>query len=132
MSKAVGQLCTVSFYGPAYSDPAGTDRTSGRIAVAGTATSLAAVDQALEPSDADRVHGYRLMLTACERMLERLAAAAVEERRRVPGLHPDRAPTIVAGAVILVESMRAFGLNAMETSEADILHGAALAAREEG
>ena len=47
----------------------------------------------------------------------------------MPGLHPDRAPTIVAGAVILVESMRAFGLDPMETSEADILHGAALESR---
>ena len=48
------------------------------------------------------------------------------ERREVPGLHPDRAPTIVAGAAILVESMRAFGLTEVEISEADILHGAAL------
>jgi exopolyphosphatase/guanosine-5'-triphosphate,3'-diphosphate pyrophosphatase len=44
----------------------------------------------------------------------------------VTGLHPERAPTIVAGAVILVESMRAFELEAIEVSEADILHGAAL------
>jgi exopolyphosphatase/guanosine-5'-triphosphate,3'-diphosphate pyrophosphatase len=44
----------------------------------------------------------------------------------VPGLHPDRAPTIVAGATILVESMKLFGLESVEVSEADILHGAAL------
>ena len=39
----------------------------------------------------------------------------------------DRAPTIVAGAVILIEAMRACGLEVVETSEADILHGVALA-----
>lgn len=98
------------------------------IAVAGTATTLAAIDQALEPYDGERVHGYRLTLSACQRMLERLASVPVEERRETPGLHPDRAPTIVAGAVIIIESMRAFGLEAVETSEADILHGVALGA----
>jgi exopolyphosphatase/guanosine-5'-triphosphate,3'-diphosphate pyrophosphatase len=44
----------------------------------------------------------------------------------VTGLHPDRAPTIVAGAAILVESMLLFGVDSVEVSEADILHGAAL------
>jgi exopolyphosphatase / guanosine-5'-triphosphate,3'-diphosphate pyrophosphatase len=97
------------------------------IAVAGTATSLAAIDQELEPYDPERVDGYRLELGACERMLAMLAALPLAERREVAGLHPERAPTIVAGAVILVESMRAFGLEWMETSEADLLHGAALA-----
>jgi exopolyphosphatase/guanosine-5'-triphosphate,3'-diphosphate pyrophosphatase len=101
--------------------------TASGIAVAGTATSVAAIDQELDPYDPDRVHGYRLELGACERVLAMLAALPESDRREVPGLHPDRAPTIVAGVVILIEAMRAFGLEAMETSEADILHGAALA-----
>lgn len=92
------------------------------IAVAGTATSLAAIDGAPEP------HGYRLGLAACERIASMLAALPLEERRLVKGLHPDRAPTIVAGAVILTESIRAYGLGEVEVSDADILHGAALAA----
>ena len=100
------------------------------IAVAGTATSVAAIDQRLDPYDPERVDGYTLTLDACERMLTELAAKPVAERREVPGLHPDRAPTIVAGAGILVEAIRAFGLEAVEVSEADILHGAALAASE--
>jgi len=98
------------------------------IAVAGTPISLAAIDQRLDRCDPARLHGYLLSLDACERMLAMLAGMTPEERRRVPGLHPDRAPTIVAGVVILVESMRLFGLDAIETSEADILHGAALEA----
>jgi exopolyphosphatase/guanosine-5'-triphosphate,3'-diphosphate pyrophosphatase len=102
--------------------------TTRGIAVAGTATSFAAIDQELDPYDPERVHGYALSLGAAERILEKLAALALDERRDVRGLHPDRAPTIVAGAVILVESMRAFGLDGMEVSEADILHGAALTA----
>jgi len=98
------------------------------IAVAGTATSLAAIDQELDPYDPERVHGYRLGVASCERLLARLAALAVVQRREVSGLHPDRAPTIVAGAGILLESMRACGLDEIEISENDILHGAALAA----
>ena len=102
------------------------ERVVRGIAVAGTATSLAAIDQELDPYDPDRVHGYELTAEACERMLAMLAALPLAERRDVKGLHPDRAPTIVAGVAILVESMRAFGLDRMEVSEADILHGAAL------
>jgi exopolyphosphatase/guanosine-5'-triphosphate,3'-diphosphate pyrophosphatase len=97
------------------------------IAVAGTATSLAAIDQELDPYDPERVHGYRLPLEACNRILGTLASLPLAERRRVAGLHPDRAPTIVAGVAILIESMNAFGLPEIEVSEADILHGAALA-----
>ncbi len=98
------------------------------IAVAGTATSLAAIDQELDPYDRERVHGYALELDACERMLAMLAELPLAQRREVPGLHPDRAPTIVAGAVILVEAMRACGLDSMTASEHDILHGAAIRA----
>lgn len=101
------------------------------IAVAGTATNLAAIDQELDPYDPEKVHGYRLKLGACERIVAQLAALPVAERRQVTGLHPDRAPTIVAGAVILLESMRAFDLEEVEISETDILHGAALAAARE-
>ncbi|MGH2803385.1 MAG: Ppx/GppA phosphatase family protein [Thermoleophilaceae bacterium] len=106
------------------------ERVEEGIAVAGTVTSLAAIDQELDPYDPDRVHGYRLALGACERLVAQLAALTIDERRGVTGLHPDRAPTIVAGAVILLESMRAFDLAEIEVSEADILHGAALAAAE--
>ena len=97
------------------------------IAVAGTATSLAAIAQRLDPYDATRVHGFTLTRAECERMLGELAAVALEERRRVPGLHPDRAPTIVAGVVILLEVLELFGLDNVEVSEHDILRGAALA-----
>jgi exopolyphosphatase / guanosine-5'-triphosphate,3'-diphosphate pyrophosphatase len=103
-------------------------RVQEGIAVAGTATSLAAIDQELDPYDPDRVHGYRLTRAACEGILARLAGLTVEERRHVKGLHPDRAPTIVAGAGILLESVRSFDLDGVEISENDILHGAALAA----
>jgi exopolyphosphatase/guanosine-5'-triphosphate,3'-diphosphate pyrophosphatase len=98
----------------------------GGIAVAGTATSLAAIDQQLDPYDPEKVDGYGLLREAVERMLAELAAVPLEQRRQVVGLDPDRAPTIVAGTAILLESMLLFGLESVEVSEADILHGAAL------
>jgi exopolyphosphatase/guanosine-5'-triphosphate,3'-diphosphate pyrophosphatase len=101
---------------------------SAGIAVAGTPTSLAAVELGLEPYDPKRVHGHTLTLPGVQRLLSRLASAPLERRREIPGLHPDRAPTIVSGVVILVEAMRAFGLEQIEVSEHDILYGAAIAA----
>jgi exopolyphosphatase / guanosine-5'-triphosphate,3'-diphosphate pyrophosphatase len=96
------------------------------IAVAGTATSAAAIDQELDPYDPARVHGYTLLLASVEMLLARLADMTEAQRRTVVGLHPDRAPTIVAGMVLLSEAMRAFGLEQVEVSEHDILHGGAL------
>ena len=59
-------------------------------------------------------------------LLERLAALPVAERRGVRGLHPDRAPTIVAGVVVLSRVLDAFGLGEVEVSDRDILWGVAL------
>jgi exopolyphosphatase / guanosine-5'-triphosphate,3'-diphosphate pyrophosphatase len=108
------------------------EETTEGIAVAGTATTLAAIDQELDPYDPEKVHGFRVGLAAAERIQAMLAALPVAKRREVTGLHPDRAPTIVAGVTILVESIRAFGLDEIEVSESDILQGAAMAAGEAG
>jgi exopolyphosphatase/guanosine-5'-triphosphate,3'-diphosphate pyrophosphatase len=109
---------------------AGSDFASANrgIGVAGTPTSLAAIEQALDPYDPDAVHGFCLPLEAIQRMYSQLAAKTLDERLAVTGLHPGRAPTIVAGVVILIQVMRAFGLNDIEVSEHDILYGAALEA----
>ncbi|MDO8209756.1 Ppx/GppA phosphatase family protein [Conexibacter sp. CPCC 206217] len=96
------------------------------IGVAGTATSLAAIEQELEPYDPGRVHGYVVELGEAELLLARLAQLPLAQRREVVGLHPDRAQTIVAGTVILIEVLRFFGIQSFEVSEHDILHGVML------
>jgi exopolyphosphatase/guanosine-5'-triphosphate,3'-diphosphate pyrophosphatase len=103
-------------------------RPSAGIAVAGTPTSLAAVELGLEPYDPARVHGHVLSLETIQRLLSQFASAPLAERATTPGLHPHRAPTIIAGCVILIEAMRAFGLDEIQTSEHDILYGMALEA----
>jgi len=96
------------------------------IGVAGTATSCAAIDLELDPYDPNRVEDHRLALGTVQLILARLSAMSLEARRQVRGLHPDRAPTIVAGVTILIEVMHAFGLEEITVSERDILWGAAL------
>ena len=96
------------------------------IAVAGTATSAASIAQELDPYDPARVQGYPLELATVELLLARLADLDEAERRSVVGLHPDRAPTIVAGMILLAEALRAFELDCVEVSEHDILFGGAL------
>ena len=96
------------------------------IAVAGTATQLAAIAQRLDPYDSEKVHGYVLDGDERARILAQLSSVPLEERKQTPGLDPSRAPTIVAGAMILTEVMELFGLQRVEVSEHDILRGAAL------
>jgi exopolyphosphatase / guanosine-5'-triphosphate,3'-diphosphate pyrophosphatase len=110
---------------------AGVDaQPCGAIGVAGTVTTLAALDLELDAYDRERVHGHRLSLAGAWAQLELLAALPLAARREVPALEPERAPVIVAGAIILVETLARFGLDAIEVSERDILDGIALAAAE--
>jgi exopolyphosphatase/guanosine-5'-triphosphate,3'-diphosphate pyrophosphatase len=107
-----------------------TSRTSTVIGVAGTVTTLAAIDLDLDREVPELVDGHALAAATVERLLERLAALPLGERRRVRGLMPERAPTIVAGAAIAAEVLRATAVESIIVSERDILHGAALAAAD--
>jgi exopolyphosphatase / guanosine-5'-triphosphate,3'-diphosphate pyrophosphatase len=98
------------------------------IGVAGTVTQLATLDLGLEREEADLVHGHRLTTDAVAALLEMLAALPVDEIRRLHGMHPERAPVIVAGTVVVLETLRRFGLHKLAVSERDIMYGAAIAA----
>jgi len=100
------------------------------IGVAGTITSIVALDLDLEQYDPKQVHGHRLSRASVAAQLERLASLPLAERREVPALDPDRAPVIVGGVVIVREALDHFGLETIEASEHDILDGAALEAAE--
>jgi exopolyphosphatase / guanosine-5'-triphosphate,3'-diphosphate pyrophosphatase len=100
------------------------------IGVAGTVTTAAAIDIGEEPYDPLRTDGHRLTGEAVRRIRDRLAGMPLAEREHVPLLEPARAPVIVAGLVILAEILATYGLDEIEVSERDILHGVALAAAE--
>jgi exopolyphosphatase/guanosine-5'-triphosphate,3'-diphosphate pyrophosphatase len=95
------------------------------IGVAGTATSLAAIDLELDPYDPSRVEGHVLERATCEMLLARMSAMTVDELRGLRGLHPDRASVIVAGTVLLIEALRLFRLPRLIVSEHDLLYGVA-------
>ena len=100
------------------------------IAVAGTRPRWRRSISELNPYDPTLVHGHRLELATIQHILSELATMPLAERSQITGLQTGRAPTIVAGAVILVTVMRAYGLSEIEASEHDILHGAALEAED--
>jgi len=105
-------------------------RPAAAIGVAGTVTTLAALDLELPEYDRERVHGHRLSRDAARAQRDLLASLSVEARAALPAVEPQRAPVIVAGAAILVAVLDAFALDAIEVSERDILDGIALAAAE--
>ena len=96
------------------------------IGVAGTITTLAALE--LGGYDLERVHRHRLTREAVDSLLARLASLPLDERRELPGLEPERAPVIVGGAIVVREVLERYGLDGLEASERDLLHGAAVEA----
>ncbi len=98
------------------------------LAVAGTATTLAAIELGLEPYDPDQIHRFRLPIEAVNDHLESLAALPLSERQKVVGLEAKRADTIISGAIILSTIMQFFGHREVLISERDILDGLAMTA----
>lgn len=105
-----------------------TVRPSLAIGVAGTVTTLATLHLGLEEEDPEVVHGHVLETRWIASKLAELARMPVEELRAQRGIHRDRAPVLTAGSIVVLETLRHFGLPALEASERDIMDGAALLA----
>jgi exopolyphosphatase/guanosine-5'-triphosphate,3'-diphosphate pyrophosphatase len=104
--------------------PVGEARTF--IAVAGTATTVQALALGLDRYDPDRIHRTWLARERAEEVLDDLAGMTNAERNALPVMAPGRGDVIVAGAEILVATMRRFGIERALVSESDILDGLAL------
>jgi len=96
------------------------------IGVAGTVTTVAAVELGLMTYDRDRIHHFWLTRDAAEDVYRTLATANRAERLGNPGLEEARADVIVGGCVVLVAILRYFELAGCLVSEADILDGLAM------
>jgi exopolyphosphatase / guanosine-5'-triphosphate,3'-diphosphate pyrophosphatase len=96
------------------------------VGLAGTVTTVAAVEIGLETYDRDRIHHFHLTHEAAEDVFRTLATEARADRIHNPGLEEARADVIVAGCCVLVALFRRFGFDEMIVSEADILDGLAL------
>ena len=97
------------------------------VAVAGTATTVVSVHERMETYDSSRVHGFIVDANTLREQLDSLAALPLEERRRVVGLDPNRAPVVVAGLVILGCVLELAGVSSYTASETDILQGVVMA-----
>ncbi|MGI9120594.1 MAG: exopolyphosphatase [Acidimicrobiales bacterium] len=95
------------------------------VGLAGTVTTVAAIELGLADYDRDRIHHFRLTRAAAEDVFRTLATEARVDRIHNPGLDKDRADVIVGGCCVLVAVMRYFGLAECLVSEADILDGLA-------
>lgn len=95
------------------------------VGLAGTVTTLAAVELGLAHYDPTATHHFRLGHQAAEDVFRTLATEPIAQRRHNPGLDPGRVDVIVGGAVIVVSILRHFGFAEMLVSETDILDGLA-------
>jgi exopolyphosphatase/guanosine-5'-triphosphate,3'-diphosphate pyrophosphatase len=94
------------------------------IAVAGTPTTIAAVDQGM-PFETDRVDGYVLSLDRLRHWSEKMALMTVEERQKLAGMEPKRADVIVAGIMILMAGAAAIGAREIIVSTRGLRYGIA-------
>lgn len=99
----------------------------GAIGVAGSFTTLVANKLGMREYDARRVQGHVLSRTDIETAARLFARLTSAERGRLPGIQPGREDVILAGALIALAAVDAFGLTEIRCSEADLLEGAALA-----
>lgn len=96
----------------------------GRIlAVAGTATSAVSIREAMADYDPELIHGESVSRSDLDDLLQRLAALPCDQRAKVVGLEPKRAPVIVAGLLILQRILALTDSESFTVSEWDILHG---------
>ena len=93
------------------------------VGVAGSVTTVAAVELGLATYDPEAVHHFRLTRAAAEDVFRTLATESAEQRRHNPGLEPGRVDVIVGGTAVLVAIMRHWAFDEMIVSEADILDG---------
>lgn len=104
-------------------DPGLAGAGAALVGTAGTATTLAAVAQRLAAYDASRVQGFRIGRADIERLVARFLELTVAEKRRLPGLEPQRADVIAGGAAIYARLAAHLGADAMITSDRGVRWG---------
>jgi len=101
----------------------GAADASTLVGLAGTVTTVAAIELGIPEYDPARIHHFHLTRAAAEDVFRTLATESAAERAHNPGLEAGRVDVIVGGAIVLVNVMRVLGFDEMLVSEADILDG---------
>jgi len=100
-----------------------TPRPAAVVAVAGTATTLAAMDLGLRTWDPAAVHGHRLSVDTLGTWMDRLASASPAGRRKLAAISEKRADHLLAGAAILVRVAHGLGVDTLMASVGGIRQG---------
>lgn len=98
------------------------------VGVGGTATSLIAVRDHLDPYDPSKVHLNHISLDEVLQIEELLASKTLKEREDITGLQAKRAPVMLAGTILLAELMKNSGFKHLVVSESDLLFGLVITA----
>jgi exopolyphosphatase/guanosine-5'-triphosphate,3'-diphosphate pyrophosphatase len=93
------------------------------VGVAGTITTIAAIDLKLEKYDSEKIHNHVLKGNRVNNIYHLLCGLTLKERRRVRGLQPERADIIIGGVAVLIEIMNLLEIELLTVSEQDILDG---------
>lgn len=98
------------------------------VGVGGTATSLIAVRDHLDPYDPSKVHLNHISLDEVSQIEGLLASKTLKEREDITGLQAKRAPVMLAGTILLAELMKNSGFKHLVVSESDLLFGLVITA----
>jgi exopolyphosphatase/guanosine-5'-triphosphate,3'-diphosphate pyrophosphatase len=96
------------------------------IGVAGTITTLAAMEQQMGKYEPAKINGYTITKNSLQKLLGKLRPTTLVQRKSLKGLQPERADVIFAGAIILSEAMRYFNLNELTVSNHGLRYGLVL------
>jgi exopolyphosphatase/guanosine-5'-triphosphate,3'-diphosphate pyrophosphatase len=100
------------------------------VGIAGSITTVAAVELGLARYDPAAVHGFRLRRDAAEDVFRTLATEPLADRIHNPGLPRERADVIVGGCCVLIAIMRRWGADELVVSHHNLLDGVCAALRE--
>ena len=98
------------------------------VGVGGTATSLIAIRDHLDPYDPSKVHLNHISLDEMLQIEGLLASKTLKEREDITGLQAKRAPVMLAGTILLAELMKNSGFKHLVVSESDLLFGLVITA----
>ena len=98
------------------------------VGVGGTATSLIAIRDHLDPYDPAKVHLNHISIDEVSQIEGLLASKTLNEREDITGLQAKRAPVMLAGTILLAELMKNSGFKHLVVSESDLLFGLVITA----
>ena len=99
------------------------DKFDAMVGLAGTFTTMAAIEKGLTQYSHSEVHGSRLSRAEVQRQIRLFRGKTIAERKEIPGLEPKRADVILAGALLIDRIMALFHIDRVTVSDQGIRYG---------